>query len=116
MLSDMKNGQRVVTKNGHILYSDAPATERMIHLPISNRRNYKLFDHSWHDMTPDTMDNLFESSSQESDLLVGSAGTGELDRMMQEWQHMPLAWCCRRRRSTRERARAWSWWWISTGR
>ena len=88
MLSHMKNGQRVVTKKGRRFYNEAPVTEWIIHLPIANRRNEKLFDHRWHDMTPEIMENLFETDTEEYKLLTRTMNTTEPERMMTEWQRM----------------------------
>ena len=90
MLSHMKNGQRVVTKNGRRFYNEAPTTEWIIHLPIANRRNGKLFDPRWHDMTPEIMENLFDAASAEYELLTRTANADEPERMMKEWQRMFL--------------------------
>ena len=76
MLSHMRNGQRVVTKKGRRFYNEA-ATEWIIHLPIVNRKNEKLFDHRWHDMTPEIMENLFETHSEEYKLLTRTMNTSE---------------------------------------
>ena len=61
-------------------------TEWIIHLPIANRRNEKLFDHRWHDMTLEIMENLFETHSEEYKLLTRT--NDEPERMMTEWQRM----------------------------
>ena len=88
MLSHMKNGERVVTKKGRRFYNEAPTTEWIIHLPISNRRNGNLFDPRWFDLTPEIMENLFNTGSAEYQLLTRTNGTDEPERMMQEWQRM----------------------------
>ena len=88
MLPHTRNGARVVTKKGRRFYQEAPVTEWMIHLPIANRRNGKLFDPRWHDLTPEIMENLFDTNSAEYELLTRTTGSDEPERMMKEWQRM----------------------------
>ena len=88
MLSHMKNGARVVIRKGHRFYNEAPTTEWLIHLPISNRRNGNLFDPRWYDLTPEIMDTLFDTGSAEYQLLTRTTNADEPERMMQEWQRM----------------------------
>ena len=88
MLSHMKNGSRVVTKKGRRFYNEAPVTEWIIHLPIANIRNEKLFDPRWHDMTPEIMENRLDAGSAEYELLTRTTSTDEPECMMKEWQRM----------------------------
>ena len=88
MLSHMKNGQRVATKRGRLYCESAPTTEWIIHLPIASRRNDKYFDQRYHDMTPETMSNLFAADTKEHELLTRTTGADEPERMMKEWQRL----------------------------
>ena len=88
MLSHMKNGARVVTRKGRRFYNEAPTTEWIIHLPISNRRNGNLFDPRWYDLTLEIMENLFDTGSVGYQLLTRTTNADEPERMMQEWQRM----------------------------
>ena len=88
-----------MTKKWRRFYKEAPTTEWSIHLPIDKRRNGKLFDPRWHDMTPEIMENLFDAGSAEYELLTRTANADEPERMMKEWQRMfpggmvlPQAW------------------------